>query len=284
MQSEAYQANNNHSDKSDERPVEATATPAEPESADLKTDNAPAADGAAEVATETALTEDADSFEIAAEQENGDGAMLEMLSAPQSGAPADVALGAEKSKKEKFEFRRRPQAKELEQKERELARLQDDHAKLASIHAELKDRYLRLAAEMENFRKRLERDFSNRVENAVSGLLLELLPVVDDLERFLNARQDLEAGDKALVSSETTDYETLVAGAGLIYQNLVKILQNRGVTAMTTMGHEFDPNRHEAMMQMTVEGKAPNLVVQENTKGYLLRDKVLRPAKVIVSA
>jgi molecular chaperone GrpE len=177
------------------------------------------------------------------------------------------------------------QAKELEQKERELARLQDDHAKLLSIHSELKDRYLRMAAEMENFRKRLERDFANRVEGAVTGLLAELLPVVDDLGRFLNARKDFEAGAaKAPPSSETTDYETLVAGASLIYQNMLKILQNRGVTAMETVGHEFDPNRHEAMMQMAVEGKAPNLVVLENTRGYLLHDKVLRPAKVIVSA
>jgi molecular chaperone GrpE len=107
---------------------------------------------------------------------------------------------------------------------------------------------------------------------------------VDDLGRFLNARKDLDAGDKALASSETADYETLGAGARLIYQNMLKILQNRGVTAMETVGHEFDPNRHEAMMQMAVEGKAPNLVVQENTRGYLLHDKVLRPAKVIVSA
>jgi molecular chaperone GrpE len=198
--------------------------------------------------------------------------------------PAGVVLGPEKPKKEKFDFRRRAQAKELEQKERELARLQDDHAKLTSIHAELKDRYLRLAAEMENFRKRLERDFANRVENAVAGLLAELLPVVDDLERFLDARKDLEDGTKAVSGNETTEYEALVAGASLIYQNMLKILQNRGVTTMETVGQEFDPNRHEAMMQMAAEGKAPNLVVQENTKGYLLHDKVLRPAKVIVSA
>ena len=107
---------------------------------------------------------------------------------------------------------------------------------------------------------------------------MELLPVMDDLERFLDARNGLDAGN------ETKDYAAMVEGARLIYQNVLKILQNRGVTAMETVGHEFDPNRHEAMMQMAVEGKAPNLVVQENAKGYLLYDKVLRPAKVIVSA
>ncbi len=282
MQNEAQQATNNHSDKSDEGQVDSTAMPNGSASAELKNGDAPAAEGIAEVAAEAVMAEDTDSFEIPIDQENGDGAALEMISAEP--APAGVALGTEKPKKEKFDFRRRAPAKELEQKERELARLQDDHAKLLSIHSELKDRYLRMAAEMENFRKRLERDFANRVEGAVTGLLVELLPVVDDLGRFLNARRDLEADSKALAGNETTDYETLVAGASLIYQNMLKILQNRGVTAMETVGHEFDPNRHEAMMQMAVEGKAPNLVVLENTRGYLLHDKVLRPAKVIVSA
>jgi molecular chaperone GrpE len=282
MQNEAYQATNNHSDKSDEEPVDSTAMPDGSAPAELKTDDTPAAEVAVEVAAEAVMAEDTDSFEIPIEQENGDGAALEMISAEP--VPAGVVLGPEKPKKEKFDFRRRAQAKELEQKERELARLQDDHAKLTSIHAELKDRYLRLAAEMENFRKRLERDFASRVENAVAGLLAELLPVVDDLERFLDARKDLEDGTKAVSGNETTEYEALVAGASLIYQNMLKILQSRGVTTMETVGQEFDPNRHEAMMQMAAEGKAPNLVVQENTKGYLLHDKVLRPAKVIVSA
>ncbi len=282
MQNEAYQATNNHSDKSDESPVDSTAMPSGAAPAELKTDDTTAAGVAVEGTAEAVMTEDTDSFEILLEPENGDGAALELISAGPT--PADAAVGTEKPKKEKFDFRRRAQAKELEQKERELARLQDDHARLVSVHAELKDRYLRLAAEVENFRKRLERDFANRVEGAVAGLLVELLPVVDDLGRFLHARKGLEAGAKTLASSETTDYETLVAGASLIYQNMLKILQNRGVTAMETVGQEFDPNRHEAMMQMVVEGRAPNLVVQENTKGYLLHDKVLRPAKVIVSA
>ncbi|MGH7599288.1 MAG: nucleotide exchange factor GrpE [bacterium] len=282
MQNEAQQATNNHSDKSDEETVDSTAMPDGSASAELKTEDTLAAEVAAGAAAEAVMADDTDSFEIPIEQENGDGAVLGMISAEP--APAGIALGAEKPKKEKFDFRRRTQAKELEQKERELARLQDDHAKLTAIHAELKDRYLRLAAEMENFRKRLERDFANRVENAVAGLLVELLPVVDDLQRFLNARKELEAGDKAPAGSEAADYEALVAGASLICQNMQKILQNRGVKTMETIGHEFDPNRHEAMMQMAVEGKAPNLVVQENTKGYLLHDRVLRPAKVIVSA
>jgi molecular chaperone GrpE len=188
-----------------------------------------------------------------------------------------AAAEAEKPKKEKFDFRRRMQVKELEQKERELTRAREDYIKLSIQYAEMKDRYLRLAAEMENFRKRLERDFSNRVESTIGGLMAEFLPVMDDLERFFVARQELE-------TAETKDGEALAAGARLIYQNVSKILQNRGVKAMETVDHEFDPNRHDALLQMPVAGKAPNRVVQENTKGYLFFDKVLRPAKVIVSA
>jgi molecular chaperone GrpE len=187
--------------------------------------------------------------------------------------PADQYTGTEteKTKKERFDFRRRGLLKELEQKEKEFDKLRDEYAKLVLQHADLKDRHLRLAAEMDNFRKRLEREFLNRVESRMADLLAELLPVADDFERFFG------------VSGEAKDYDSLAAGARLIYQNVLKILQNRGVAAMETVGQEFDPNRHEALLQMPVEGKAPNLVVQETAKGYLLLDKVLRPAKVIVS-
>jgi len=177
----------------------------------------------------------------------------------------------EKLPRERFDFRRRALLKELEQKEKDFDKLRDDYARLALQHADLKDRHLRLAAEMENFRKRLEREFSNRVESRIADLMAELLPVVDDLERFFG------------VGSEAKDYDSLAAGARLIYQNVLKILQNRGLTTMATVGQPFDPNRHEALLQMPVEGKESNLVVQETTKGYLLFDKVLRPAKVIVS-
>jgi len=186
-------------------------------------------------------------------------------------AGAIAATETDKLKKDRFDFRRRALLKELEQKEKEFDKLREDYAKLALQHAEVKDRYLRLAAEMENFRKRLEREFANRVDGKVGELLAELLPVADDLERFFGA------------GGEAKDYDALAAGARLIYQNVLKILQIRGVTAMEAVGREFDPRRHDALLQMPVEGKASNLVVQETARGYLWLDKVLRPAKVIIS-
>jgi molecular chaperone GrpE len=199
--------------------------------------------------------ESAETLDLSDDHHNGAGAVAE------SGKP----------KKGRMDFRRRALLKELEDKEKDLDKLRDEYAKSVLQNAELKDRHLRLAAEMENFRKRLEREFSNRVESRVAGVLAELLPVVDDIERFFGA------------SDEAKDHEALADGVRLIYQNMLKILQNHGVTAMETVGQNFDPNRHEALMQMPVEGQAPNLVVQETTRGYLLLDKVLRPAKVIVS-
>jgi molecular chaperone GrpE len=199
--------------------------------------------------------ESAETLDLSDDHHNGAGAVAE------SGKP----------KKGRMDFRRRALLKELEDKEKDLDKLRDEYAKSVLQNAELKDRHLRLAAEMENFRKRLEREFSNRVESRVAGVLAELLPVVDDIERFFGA------------SDEAKDHEALADGVRLIYQNMLKILQNHGVTAMETVGQKFDPNRHEALMQMPVEGQAPNLVVQETTRGYLLLDKVLRPAKVIVS-
>ncbi|MDZ7359579.1 MAG: nucleotide exchange factor GrpE [candidate division KSB1 bacterium] len=198
-------------------------------------------------------------------------AAIEFADDHHNGAGAAAETG--KPKKGRMDFRRRALLKELEDKEKEFDKLRDEYAKLVLQNAELKDRHLRLVAEMENFRKRLEREFFNRVESRLAGLLAELLPVVDDLERFFDA-----SGDQA------KDHQALAAGVRLIYQNMLKILQSHGVTAMEAVGQNFDPNRHEALMQMPVEGKAPNLVVQETTKGYLLLDKVLRPAKVIVSA
>jgi len=195
---------------------------------------------------------------------------LELIPAPENGE-GEKMLEAEIEKPKK-DFRRRTLLKELEQKEIELEKGREENTRLADQYTDLKDRHLRLAAEMENSRKRLEREYNNRAESKVADLLAELLPVVDDMERMFGA------------SAEAKDYEALMGGAKLIHQNVQKILQTRGVTAMETLDQVFDPTRHEALLQMPVDGKAPNLVVQENKKGYLFAERVLRPAQVIVSA
>lgn len=153
----------------------------------------------------------------------------------------------------------------------EIKKLKADLDKAASDKEALRDKYLRLAAEFDNYRKRIDRDFNQRVQSAFAELVSELLPVLDDLERSLNTPADQQ------------NLESLQNGVRLIQQKFVKVLADRGVEPIQAVGAEFDPNLHDALTEMAVEGKPSGLVLEEHTKGYMYRDRVLRPAKVIVS-
>ncbi len=153
----------------------------------------------------------------------------------------------------------------------EIKKLKADLEKLASDNEALRDKYLRLAAEFDNYRKRIDRDFNQRVQSASAELMLDLLPVLDDLERSLNAK------------AEQQNQELLLNGVKLIQQKFAKVLADRGIEPMQPVGAEFDPNLHDALTEMAVEGKPAGLVLEEHTKGYMNRDRVLRPARVIVS-
>ncbi len=179
-------------------------------------------------------------------------------------APAEDGAEEHDAEKPKGFFRRRVQNQEAK-------KLKAENEKLA-VEAELyRERYLRVAAEMENFRKRTDRDFYSRVQAETGRILLAFLPLLDDLERCVNTKDD------------GRDYEALLHGVRLIQQNFGKILGDHGVAPMAAADKEFDPNLHEALTEMASEGKAAGLVLEEHVKGYMLRDKVLRPAKVIVS-
>lgn len=170
----------------------------------------------------------------------------------------------ESAKKSKLFARRKSPSAELE-------KLKAANDKLASENESLKDRYLRLAAEMENFRKRTDRDFQSRLQQAFAGLIIELLPIIDDLERPLQAKD------------QSKDYETLLNGMQLIHQKFVKVLEDRGVKAMKALDAEFNPVFHQAVSERVVAGKPGGLVVEELQRGYLFNERVLRAAQVIVS-
>lgn len=135
-----------------------------------------------------------------------------------------------------------------------------------------KDLLLRKAAEFENFKRRSEQEAEAIIKFANEKLLLELLPVVDDFERSLQH------------SKESADFDALVKGIELIYQKLLKVLESHGVKSFETVGKEFDVNYHDALMQVHKEGVPPHTILQEVEKGYMFHDKVLRHAKVVVSA
>lgn len=179
-------------------------------------------------------------------------------------APLEEAVTEEGAKKSKLFAKRKSTNAELE-------KLKAAHEKLASEHDSLKDRYLRLAAELENFRKRTDRDFHSRLQSAFAGLITDLLPIIDDLERPLSAKDQVK------------DYDSLLNGMVLIHQKFLKVLEDRGVKPMTTIDTEFNPVFHQAVSAKVVEGKPAGLVVEELQRGYLFNDRVLRAAQVIVS-
>ena len=150
----------------------------------------------------------------------------------------------------------------------------DENEKVSILEAEvadLKDKMLRKAAEFENYKRRTENDQFNLLKYGAEAFIIKLLPVVDDLERSL---QHIE---------ETVELISIKDGMRLIYDKLMKILDDQGVKKFESKGKTFDVNYHEALMQRTDETLPPNTVIDELESGYLYKDKVIRHAKVIVS-
>lgn len=150
----------------------------------------------------------------------------------------------------------------------------DLSAKLAETEKQLeqyKDLLLRKAAEFENYKKRVENESATIVKFATEELIVELLPILDDLERSLK------------LSKDRKEFEPFYKGVELIYQKMVKVLSDQGVKPMETVGKEFNVDYHDALMQIPREDVPPHTILEEVEKGYTLHDKVIRHAKVIVS-
>lgn len=133
------------------------------------------------------------------------------------------------------------------------------------------DRFLRVAAELDNFRKRKEREVGDLRKYANQALLKELLAVVDNLERALAS------------SRENNAAEGLREGVEMTLKELLKIFEKFGVQPIEALEQPFDPNLHEAVMQEPSDAVPANTVVRELQKGYLIRDRLLRPSMVVVS-
>jgi molecular chaperone GrpE len=136
-----------------------------------------------------------------------------------------------------------------------------------------RDEYLALAqraqADFENYRKRAAKEAAAAGERAKGGLVRELLPVVDNLER-------------ALASAEESE-QHLAEGVRLVHQELIGVLQRNGVEPFDPAGEQFDPEVHEALSTRTDDGADPGVVLDVVEKGYKLNGTVLRPARVVVS-
>jgi len=133
------------------------------------------------------------------------------------------------------------------------------------------DRLLRALAEADNIKRRTQRDREEYARYANESLIRDLIPVLDNFDRALDAAR--KAGDST----------RLVEGVELIQRELLKVLERAGVTRYSALGQRFDPTRHEAVARVISPGSAPNTVVGETASGYLLHDRVLRPAMVSVA-
>ena len=136
---------------------------------------------------------------------------------------------------------------------------------------EAKDKYLRALADFDNYRKRVTREKEQYIRCANEDLIRSLLEIVDNLERALET------------SGDNTSYEALRQGVELTYQRLKDILSGEGLCHIECVGQPFDPNYHEAVMQMDKEGAESESVLEETQRGYTLKGKVIRPSKVVVS-
>ena len=151
--------------------------------------------------------------------------------------------------------------------------LQDLRQKLEDAQTEAQtnhDRFLRERAELENFKRRMQREKAEALRFANEPLLRELLPVVDNLERA--------------VEHGTGDGQSVLEGVRLVLKSLHEALERHGVKRIDAVGEPFDPSRHEAMAQVESSEHEPNRVVEQYHRGYLLHDRLLRPALVTVSS
>jgi molecular chaperone GrpE len=142
-----------------------------------------------------------------------------------------------------------------------------------SIQAELaeaRDKYLRLYAEFENYKKKVQKDREDLIKYSNESLLYELLPALDNLEM-------------ALRHSEEANSESLIKGVENTFREFSRILEKFGLKAIDALGKPFDPAYHHAMSQVQRDDVEGNTVVEEFRKGYLYNEKVLRPSLVAVS-
>jgi molecular chaperone GrpE len=147
---------------------------------------------------------------------------------------------------------------------------------LESAVAQHRDHLLRKAAEFDNYKRRVEGESSNLIRYANEDLIEKILPVMDDLERSIKSASPLKEAN-----GETA---TLVRGIELIAAKFKKILEGFGVKDFEVVGKLFDPNYHDALLQVPNKSVAPGTVLEEVDKGYTMHDRVIRHARVVVAA
>jgi molecular chaperone GrpE len=146
------------------------------------------------------------------------------------------------------------------------------YAELVKQADENQQRFLRAQADFDNFRRRTLKEKEELGQYASMKLIGQLLPVVDNFERAVAA------------ASVNGDFESLAKGVDMIFRQLEQTLEQEGLKAMNVVGEPFNPDFHQAIMQVESDEHEEGIIVEEVQKGYILKDKVLRPAMVKVSS
>ncbi len=147
---------------------------------------------------------------------------------------------------------------------------QDGRAALQKERDDLYDRLLRVTAEFDNYRKRVDKDRREMVEFAAADVLTDLLPIIDDLER-------------ALAAPTGGDAEAYRKGVEIIYRQMQELLKRHHVTAIEAVGSDFDPHVHQAVIQEVSDAHREGEVMMELRRGYRKGDRLLRPSMVKVA-
>jgi molecular chaperone GrpE len=147
----------------------------------------------------------------------------------------------------------------------------EEAAALIQEKEEQYDRLLRLQADFENYRKRVQKEQVNLIKYGAENALVEILPVVDNLERAVESAR-----------AHGNSNSQLREGVELILSQFMEALKKLGVTPIESVGHPFDPNKHDALLRVQAPEVDEGTVVEEVRRGYYLHDKVLRPAQVTV--
>lgn len=144
-----------------------------------------------------------------------------------------------------------------------------EYLKLVNEVKEFKDKYMRLYAEFDNARKRMDREKQEFIKYANEGLIIELLGVLDSLELSMKAARD-----------NHNDYEAFLKGIEMVMANTYEILKKNGVKPIKALGQPFDPHCHEVLMQEDTDEHDDGIVLEEFQKGYQLGERVIRTVKV----
>jgi molecular chaperone GrpE len=162
-----------------------------------------------------------------------------------------------------------------ENKEETVDPIKEMEEKLDSLEQEAKenyDRFLRVSAEFENYQKRASREMNDFRKFANESFVKAMLPVVDNLDRAIESSSNNKHADQSMLE-----------GVSMTLKEILKVFEQFNVKPFESLGKTFDPSLHQAVMQEETEGHPENSVVKELQKGYMMHDRLLRPAMVVVS-